>query len=53
MLRCMSRVCRLYDLGSTNGTKVDGAELNGVLLQNGDLLKFGETELQFVHEESV
>ncbi|MDP6422353.1 MAG: FHA domain-containing protein [SAR202 cluster bacterium] len=53
MLRCMSRVCRLYDLGSTNGTKVDGADLNGVLLQNGDLLKFGETELQFVHEESV
>ena len=48
-----SCVCRLYDLGSTNGTKVDGADLSGVVLQNGYLLKFGETELQFVHEESV
>ena len=51
LLRCMTRSCRLYDLGSTNGTKVDGVELQGVPLENGNIVKFGEIEAQFVHEE--
>ena len=41
----------VYDLGSANGTTVDDATLAGVLLQNGDLIKMGEAEFQFVLEE--
>ena len=52
LLRRLTKVIRLYDLGSTNGTKVDDVELHGVALQNGDILKFGNVEVQFVHEES-
>jgi len=47
------RGCLLFDLGSANGTKVDDVELNGVPLQSGDILKFGDAEGQFVHEESA
>jgi len=48
----MPRGARLYDLGSANGTKVDDEEMIGVTLKNGDILKFGDAEVQFVHEES-
>ena len=50
LLRCVTQGCLLYDLGSTNGTQVNGVELQGVQLQNGDLIKFGEVEVQFVRE---
>ena len=50
VLRQLPRGARLYDLGSANGTSVDGVELKGVMLKNGDILKFGEAEVQFVHE---
>ena len=50
MLRVMSRVCRLYDLGSTNGTDVNGRSLEGVPLSDGDTIKFGKIEVRFVRE---
>jgi pSer/pThr/pTyr-binding forkhead associated (FHA) protein len=50
LLRVMSRVCRLYDLGSTNGTDVDGTKLDGVTLRDGDVIKFGKVEVRFVRE---
>lgn len=53
LLRSLPRGCLLFDLGSANGTKVDDVELDGVPLQNGDILKFGDAEVQFVHEESA
>ena len=53
LLRSLPRGCLLFDLGSANGTKVDDVELNGVPLQSGDILKFGDAEVQFVHEESA
>ena len=40
----------IYDLGSANGTTVDDVSLSGTLLNNGDLLKLGDAELQFVQE---
>jgi pSer/pThr/pTyr-binding forkhead associated (FHA) protein len=53
MLRVMSRVCRLYDLGSTNGTDVDGYKLEGVPLQDGDVIKFGKIEVRSVRESMM
>ena len=50
LLRSLPRGCLLFDLGSANGTKVDDVELDGVQLQNGDILKFGDAEVQFVRE---
>lgn len=49
-IRVMSKVCRLYDLGSTNGTDVDGTKLDGVTLRDGDVIKFGKVEVRFVRE---
>lgn len=44
--------CMIFDLGSANGTMVDGEPLSGAHLQNGDTIKLGEAEVQFVIEES-
>lgn len=46
----MSRVCCLYDLGSTNGTDVDGRNVGGVALNDGDVIKLGKIEVRFVRE---
>jgi pSer/pThr/pTyr-binding forkhead associated (FHA) protein len=48
MLRQMLRGARLYDLGSVNGTTVDDVAIAGVELKDGDVLKFGDAEVQFV-----
>ena len=48
MLRQMPRGARLYDLGSVNGTTVDDVAITGVELNDGDVLKFGDAEVQFV-----
>ena len=48
MLRQMPRGARLYDLGSVNGTTVDDVAIAGVELKDGDVLKFGDAEVQFV-----
>ena len=53
LIRVMSRVCRLYDLGSTNGTDVDGRKLDGVPLKDGDVIKFGKIEVRFVRESMM
>ena len=53
LLRPTTQGCLLFDLGSANGTSVDNVALTGVLLQNGDVLAFGETELQFVQQEGT
>ncbi len=44
--------CMIFDLGSANGTMVDGEPVAGTHLQNGDTVKLGEAEVQFVIEES-
>lgn len=48
MLRQMPRGARLYDLGSVNGTAVDDVPIAGVELKDGDVLRFGDAEVQFV-----
>ena len=53
LLRTLARGSLLYDLGSANGTTVGDVDLIGVPLKNGDILKFGDAEVQFVHEESA
>jgi hypothetical protein len=37
----------LHDLGSTNGTRVNGQRISAVTLTDGDLIVVGATELQF------
>jgi pSer/pThr/pTyr-binding forkhead associated (FHA) protein len=51
LVRLTEHGCVIYDLGSANGTSVDDVSLTGVLLQNGDIVRVGEVELQFVLEE--
>jgi hypothetical protein len=40
----------LYDLGSTNGTAVNGHDVARHLLRHGDVLRIGHTRLVFVSE---
>lgn len=37
----------LFDLGSANGTQVNGEEIQKTLLEDGDIVRIGETELTF------
>ena len=48
LVRATPESCMVYDLGSANGTKVNDVLLSGSALQDKDLVKFGEAELQFV-----
>ena len=41
-----------YDLGSTNGTSVNGHEVGSQLLRHGDVVRVGHTRLVF-HQERV
>jgi pSer/pThr/pTyr-binding forkhead associated (FHA) protein len=41
----------VYDLGSTNGTSVNGHSVQSQQLQHGDVLRVGHTRLVF-HEDS-
>lgn len=41
----------VYDLGSTNGTSVNGHSVRSQLLQHGDVIRVGHTRLVF-HEDS-
>lgn len=38
----------LRDLGSTNGTLVNGNEVESIELRNGDVITMGEIELEFL-----
>jgi len=40
----------VQDLGSSNGTTVDGNPVTGATLTNGDIITMGDSELQFVRE---
>jgi serine/threonine-protein kinase len=44
--------CRLIDMGSTNGTSVNGQSVSTVDLNDGDLIKAGKTVIRvsFLHE---
>jgi hypothetical protein len=39
-----------YDLGSTNGTTVNGHEVGSQVLRHGDVIRVGHTRLVFHHE---
>jgi hypothetical protein len=39
-------VCHLIDLGSTNGTKVNGLRVERVLLREGDVISAGDSEFR-------
>ena len=41
----------VYDLGSTNGTSVNGHGVQSQQLQHGDVIRVGHTRLVF-HEDS-
>lgn len=38
---------RICDLGSTNGTWVNGKQISSQILQNGDVVELGEVRLHF------
>ncbi len=40
-----------YDLGSTNGTTVNGHEINSQPLRHGDVIRVGHTRIVF-HQDS-
>ena len=43
--------CMIFDLGSSTGTKINDVPMVGVTLKNGDVIKLGMAELDFVQEE--
>src|SRR3954453_23314499 len=44
--------CRLMDMGSTNGTRVNGRKVRTADLKAGDLIKGGETVIQVSVQDS-
>ncbi|WP_435007289.1 protein kinase domain-containing protein [Tundrisphaera lichenicola] len=46
-------VCYLRDLGSTNGTKVNGLRVDGVRLRDGDTISAGESSFVIRVEETT
>ena len=52
LVRPTSEGCMIYDLGSSSGTAVNDVPLAGSPLNNGDVIKLGIAELEFVREES-
>ncbi len=42
----------LADLESTNGTVMNGASIKEVVLRHGDKFRVGDTEIQFILEDS-
>jgi hypothetical protein len=47
-VECNGGQWRLVDLGSTNGTKVNGQPVREVVLRPGDRIDFGTLQLQFI-----
>ena len=43
-------MCTIYDRGSTNGTFVNGARVQQVVLSHGHMIKVGSVELRFLAE---
>src|SRR2546421_2664256 len=46
-LAVVAENCYLKDLGSTNGTLVNGQSVSGVQLRAGDRIRFGKVEASF------
>jgi pSer/pThr/pTyr-binding forkhead associated (FHA) protein len=46
-LECSRRGCELIDLGSSNGTRLNGARVDKAWLAPGDRITFGSLELRF------
>ncbi len=46
-------VCHLADLGSTNGTKVNGLRVERVMLRDGDVITAGDSAFVVTFDESV
>ena len=40
-------VCHLVDLGSTNGTKVNGRDIQSAPLSDGDRITVGATQIEY------
>ncbi len=51
-LQRVGDIYRLKDLGSTNGTSVDGQKVNETALRFGDRLRFGKVEALFESDVS-
>ena len=45
-------VCHLVDLGSTNGTKVNGLRVERVLLREGDMISAGDSDFRVHYTEA-
>lgn len=52
LIRRIGKGYSVFDLGSANGTIVDGVKASGHELQNGDVVTLGNAELQFVRAEN-
>ena len=50
--RLESSVCSLKDLGSTNGTRVNGLRVENIPLRDGDVITAGESAFQVLIEHS-
>src|SRR5258708_16785721 len=48
---CENNQFYVMDLGSTNGTFVNDADIDRHPLQDGDVVKFGNTEAQFIGDK--
>ncbi|UCD74632.1 MAG: Flp pilus assembly complex ATPase component TadA [Phycisphaerales bacterium] len=46
-------VWRVRDLGSANGTKINNLRVTAEILDNGDVLRIGTTELRYIDPEQV
>ena len=44
-------LAQIKDLDSTNGTFVNGSAVQEAMLENGQTLRLGDVELQFISEE--
>ena len=44
MVRCEGGKLSVFDLGSTSGTSVDGQRVNGLAVDNGDVIRMGRSE---------
>jgi pSer/pThr/pTyr-binding forkhead associated (FHA) protein len=45
------RFATVYDLGSTNGTNVNGHDVGSQLLRHGDVIRVGHTRLVYQQEQ--
>lgn len=52
-LTCRDGQVRVFDLGSTNGTFVNGVKVKEAELEEGQVLKLGQSELRLVGEEKL